>query len=59
MVWFAGKETGLKYTSPHFVQPQSGIKLVLYDNPLTAHLFPCDAAPGMATCANCGAWVPC
>jgi hypothetical protein len=58
MVWFAGEETGFRYESGLFIGPQSGVKLVLYDNPLKVHLSPCDAAPAMATCVDCGNPVP-
>ncbi len=58
LLFFAGKETGLKYEQGMYTTSCSGIKLVLSEVEAKVHAYPIDFAPESRTCQTCGKPVP-
>ena len=58
LIYFAGKETGLKDNLGVYSATCSGVKLVCTEDGGKLHAFPIDFVPESRTCAHCGAAVP-
>lgn len=59
LIWYAGKETGLKYEDGKFVAPTTGVKIVLLQNTKYIHAFPIQGYSGtVVSCQNCGRDIP-
>lgn len=58
LIYFAGKETGLRYDNGVFTAPCSGVALVCGENSGRFHAFPSEFHPESRKCSCCGQPVP-
>lgn len=58
LIYFAGKETGLRYENGAFTSLCSGVKVVCSESAGRIHAFPSNFHAESQTCADCGRPVP-
>ena len=58
LIYFAGRDTGLRYVNGLFTATCSGVVLVCSENTGRLHAFPGDFQPESRKCAICGEAVP-